>query len=104
MTTLFTTDNTAGFSPASLADLNTAAAVLLPLGTDDDWSGSVVDALTNAWYDGVSVARLVRDAAERLRFEVCDSPDGWSLHAAGATDEAIANGDAPVLASGAWDA
>jgi len=31
---------------------------------------------------------------------LCESPDGWSLHAPGSTDEAIACGDAPYLVSG----
>lgn len=33
-------------------------------------------------------------------FVRCDSPDGWSLHAPGSTDEQIATGDAPPLVSG----
>ena len=31
---------------------------------------------------------------------LCTSPDGWSLHAPGSTDEEIATGDAPWLACG----
>lgn len=31
---------------------------------------------------------------------LCVSPDGWSLHAPGSTDEQIADGSAPYLASG----
>lgn len=31
---------------------------------------------------------------------LCESPDGWSLHAPGSTDEAIACGDAPYILSG----
>jgi hypothetical protein len=31
---------------------------------------------------------------------LCESPDGWSLHAPGSTDEEIACGDAPYLLSG----
>lgn len=31
---------------------------------------------------------------------LCESPDGWSLHAPGSTDEEIATGDAPYLVSG----
>lgn len=31
---------------------------------------------------------------------LCESADGWSLHAPGSTDEQIASGDAPPLASG----
>lgn len=31
---------------------------------------------------------------------LCQSADGWSLHAPGSTDEDIASGDAPYLASG----
>lgn len=33
---------------------------------------------------------------------VCESADGWSLHAPGSTDEAIARGDSLALASGPW--
>lgn len=31
---------------------------------------------------------------------LCTSPDGWSLHAPGSTDEEIASGDAPYLVCG----
>lgn len=31
---------------------------------------------------------------------LCESPDGWSLHAPGSSDEDIARGDAPYLVSG----
>lgn len=31
---------------------------------------------------------------------LCESPDGWSLHAPGSTDEDIASGNAKPLASG----
>ena len=31
---------------------------------------------------------------------LCESPDGWSLHAPGATDQDIAHGDSPPLACG----
>lgn len=31
---------------------------------------------------------------------LCESPDGWSLHAPGSTDEDIASGAAPYLVSG----
>lgn len=31
---------------------------------------------------------------------LCESPDGWSLHAPGSTDEEIACGDAPYILSG----
>lgn len=34
---------------------------------------------------------------------VCESKDGWSLHAPGSSDEQIANGEAPALISGAWE-
>lgn len=35
-------------------------------------------------------------------FTLCESVDGWSLHAPGSTDEEIATGEAPPLASGEW--
>jgi hypothetical protein len=31
---------------------------------------------------------------------LCESPDGWSLHAPGSTDEDISSGDAPYILSG----
>jgi hypothetical protein len=36
-------------------------------------------------------------------FVVCRSPDGWSLHAPGSTDAAIASGAAPYLMTGPND-
>lgn len=33
---------------------------------------------------------------------VCESPDGYSLHAPGSSDEEIASGDAPPLVTGPW--
>ena len=36
----------------------------------------------------------------RANLVICISPDGWSLHAPGSTDEAIAHGDARALKSG----
>lgn len=37
---------------------------------------------------------------ERIDLVLCESPDGWSLHAPGSTDEDIATGDAPYLVCG----
>jgi hypothetical protein len=34
---------------------------------------------------------------------LCESRDGWSLHAPGSSDDDIASGDAPYLASGAGE-
>ncbi len=31
---------------------------------------------------------------------LCKSPDGWSLHAPGSSDDDIATGESPYLASG----
>lgn len=39
----------------------------------------------------------------RTKFVVCESVDGWSLHAPDSTDEEIACGDAPPLVSGPWE-
>lgn len=36
-------------------------------------------------------------------YVVCESAEGWSLHAPGSTDAEIASGDAPALVSGAWE-
>ena len=37
-----------------------------------------------------------------LELITAESADGWSLHAPGSSDEAIANGDAPALSDGPW--
>jgi len=37
-----------------------------------------------------------------IEYVICESADGWSLHASGATDEQIAHGVMPPLVSGAW--
>ena len=44
------------------------------------------------------------DAEAEIRGElvVCESPDGYSIHAPGSSDEEIASGDAPPLVSGPW--
>jgi hypothetical protein len=34
---------------------------------------------------------------------LCESPDGWSLHAPGASDEQIACGDAPYILDGSGE-
>lgn len=36
-------------------------------------------------------------------FEVVESPDGWSLHVPGASDEEIREGKAPPLVCGPWE-
>lgn len=36
------------------------------------------------------------------KYVVCESADGWSLHAPGSSDEAIARGEAPPLSAGEW--
>lgn len=43
-----------------------------------------------------------RDMADAADLVLCESPDGWSLHAPGSTDEQIASGAAPALADGPW--
>lgn len=54
------------------------------------------------------VARFVkkddesRNAPTNNEFVVCSTADGYSLHAPGSTDEDIADGSAPALASGPW--
>ena len=40
------------------------------------------------------------EAAEKDDFVLCKSPDGWSLHEPGSSDEDIATGDSPYLVSG----
>jgi len=42
------------------------------------------------------------EAEIRGELVVCESPDGYSIHAPGSTDEEIASGDAPPLVSGPW--
>lgn len=36
-------------------------------------------------------------------FVSCESPDGWSLHAPGSTDDDIASGAAKALVDGPWE-
>jgi hypothetical protein len=45
------------------------------------------------------------DMAEMMMDDLvlCQSADGWSLHAPGSTDEEIASGDAPYLLSGSGE-
>ncbi len=47
-------------------------------------------------------SKTIKTAAEYTAADLvlCESADGWSLHAPGSTDEDIANGDAPYLVSG----
>jgi hypothetical protein len=42
------------------------------------------------------------EAEIRGKLVVCESPDGYSIHAPGSTDAEIASGDAPPLVSGPW--
>lgn len=44
--------------------------------------------------------RIARTRTEYADLVLCESPDGFSLHAPGSTDEDIATGDAPYLVSG----
>lgn len=60
---------------------------LEPRWSDDD-SRETVDLTVPAW------------AADDADLVLCESPDGWSLHAPGSTDEQIASGDARYLVSG----
>lgn len=49
------------------------------------------------------LARILRgEEATSNELVICESADGWSLHAPGSTDEQIASGDAPPLADGPW--
>lgn len=49
-----------------------------------------------------TIAQIDGREIESDRYMVCISSDGWSLHTEGSTDEAIACGDAPPVASGPW--
>lgn len=42
------------------------------------------------------------EAEIRGELVVCESPDGYSLHAPGSSDAEIASGDAPPLVTGPW--
>lgn len=74
----------------------------------DQMQKSVTDAVNNAWQEGmthdewVSAAlRALRDAGSDLILVRSDEGNGgWSLHAAGSTDEQIAEGDAHALLTG----
>lgn len=48
-----------------------------------------------------NLTMYVRYAAADL--VLCESTDGWSLHAPGSTDDEIAAGDAPYLVCGDGD-
>ena len=43
----------------------------------------------------------MEDARKADELVLCESADGWSLHALGASDDEIACGDAPYLVCGA---
>ena len=49
------------------------------------------------WYPDADAAAEIRG-----KLVVCESPDGYSIHAPGSSDEEIASGDAPPLVSGPW--
>lgn len=73
MTTTFTTENTEGFTPAELAVLNEAFdALYAPQGDDLDAerAKSLVDALTNVWCEGYTVAELIGAAERRLAYGI----------------------------------
>lgn len=53
---------------------------------------------TNPGYAIVNARREIAPDASDL--VLCESADGWSLHAPGSTDEEIASGDAPYLVCG----
>lgn len=65
-----------------------------------DWP--VIPAIGSVDPDAV----LVGEAWDEMEYEtlgdlvLCESADGWSLHAPGSSDEDISSGDAPYLASG----
>lgn len=44
--------------------------------------------------------KTITPAISNDEFVLCESADGWSLHAPGSTDEEIASGDAVYLACG----
>ena len=54
---MFTEQNTEGFSTADLETMNAALSVHLARGEDEK---SASDAVNNAWFDGATVADLVR--------------------------------------------
>jgi hypothetical protein len=62
--------------------------------TEADYYAEIRRALTSVLEDQPATVR---------GFVPCYSADGWSLHAAGSTDEAIADGSAPAIVSGAWN-
>jgi hypothetical protein len=53
--------------------------------------------LADDWRD---IARAVVASHAEAELVECDSPDGFSLHAPGSSDEDIADGTAPPLVSG----
>lgn len=63
------------------------------------WTGATPDAADGLEWPERDVVEAVTDA-----LVVCESADGWSLHAPGSTDEAIATGAAPALLTGEGEA
>lgn len=77
------------------------AAILAAIASDSDLCpsyGTTVQAANGTTLVHVEDGRVQEQGGSLV---VCLSADGWSVHAEGSTDEEIASGSAPYLASGA---
>lgn len=68
-------------------------------GRHDALQGRAMVAMRGEEYEQGYLAGL-REKATVDDMVLCESPDGWSLHAPGSTDEEIATGDAPYILNG----
>ncbi len=65
--------------------------------TGKTYHGTIVveDSDGGVWWPAAETTEVIQG-----ELVLCESPGGWSLHAPDSSDEAIASGDAPYLASG----
>lgn len=80
-----------------------------PRDTSGIWSWDAERLLIGSCADDLAIETRGRYIEARCRYAgvpaagqlvLCESPDGWSLHAPGSTDQEIAEGDAPYLLDG----
>lgn len=69
---------------------------------DADWPAvPTIGSVPDGWSDGSDAwSDLAYEAFDSTDLVLCESADGWSLHAPGSTDDDIAGGAAPALACG----
>lgn len=79
----------------NIYSLDTQTRRVLTLAPSECFQDADCTTLVEEWEDIVYPA-----VARKSKLVLCQSTDGWSLHAPGSTDEEIASGDAPYLVSG----